>query len=108
MADRRQADRREGSKKKLSMNFSNFIMICIMFVIVVVSIILCFVFYNKGYTDGSNYGYSEGHYDGLSEGFDQGFYSLLEDDNGYLSSDYENEETDFENDIDLDYDSTIE
>lgn len=69
MPDRRQGDRRSDAPKKISIKFTNFIMICIMVVIIIISIILCFVFYNKGYNKGSNYGYSTGYVDGYNEGY---------------------------------------
>ena len=81
MPDRRQNDRRQGPKK-VAISLSNFIYICVIFVIIMASIYLCAYTYNLGYNDGfdeaanqsaeeaaQNYGlgYDEGYALGVSE-----------------------------------------
>ncbi len=82
MPDRRQHDRREGSGlqgKKLSINLVTFIMICIIFVLLLVSIVLCVYFRKSGYTSGFNEGYNTGNKTGYADGYTDGYYDCYID-----------------------------
>lgn len=60
MTDRRQGDRREASKlqKKISISLSNFIYLCIIFLVIITAIVVCKISYNRGFEDGYIEGYS--------------------------------------------------
>ena len=85
MPDRRQHDRRESSginSKKLSISLGNFIMLIVIFIIIIISIVLCRYFYSKGldkgydeaifYSSSSDYGYSDD--------YDDSYYDYYSDD----------------------------
>lgn len=78
MPDRRQGERRNGVPKKLSVTLTTFIMICITCFVIILSIILCRVFYVNGYNKGYNTGYSDYYTTSVYE--DSEYYDLDETD----------------------------
>lgn len=85
MPDRRQGDRRDTSKfeKKLSISLGNFILICIIFILVIASIFTCSFLYQKGYDLGleksSKTNYNSGYTAGYNVGYDAGYDVGYED-----------------------------
>ena len=87
MPDRRQHDRRESSginSKKLSISLGNFIMLVVLFIVVIISIILCKFFYskgfNKGYDEAMFYSYSDDYDYNYSDDYDDSYYDYYSDD----------------------------
>lgn len=98
MPDRRQGDRRDTSgisSKKLVISLTNFIMLCVLFVFIIIAIFSCKYFYNKGY----NYGYIDTYDNAYNQGYSDAFSSVYGDyyDDEVHEDDYDTEES--ENDV---------
>ena len=52
MPDRRQADRREGGRRKLTISLSSFIFIVLIAIIIIAAIIICCILTKKAYNNG--------------------------------------------------------
>ena len=75
MPDRRQGERRESAilQKRIAISLSNFVYLCMIFVIIVAAIVACKIRYNRGYEDGYIEGYSVAYNDYVKENGDYSY-----------------------------------